>query len=155
VLAGLLLAAGLVVAFRPGSGSGSAQVGEPAPLFTATTLDGSTLSLADLRGRPVLLNFWASWCDPCRDEFPLLRSLHDSDEGPAVVGVVFEDGAGSARRFAADQKAGWPMALDPEGRIASAYGVAKKPGIPVTVFIDARGVVTRIHLGELKASDLD
>lgn len=98
----------------------------------------------------MVLNFWASWCVPCRKEFPLLKRY----EGAQVLGVIFQDSDDSARSFMAEQRATWPGLRDPRGQIAAAYGVGKKPGIPVTVFIDAAGKVTGIHLGPLTAADL-
>lgn len=145
IVAVVALVAGYL-AFRPaGDSAARASVGRPAPLFTATDLEGRKVSLADYRGQPVVLNFWASWCVPCREEFPLLKRF----ERGQVLGVIFDDSAENAREFMAEQRATWPGLLDPHGRIAAAYGVAKKPGIPVTVFIDANGKVTGIHLGPL------
>lgn len=142
---------GAYLAFRPaGDSIARASVGRPAPLFVATDLQGRKVALADYRGQPVMLNFWASWCIPCREEFPLLKRY----QGAQVLGVIFDDSEENAREFMAEQRATWPGLLDPHGRIAAAYGVAKKPGIPVTVFIDANGKVTGIHLGPLTAADL-
>jgi cytochrome c biogenesis protein CcmG/thiol:disulfide interchange protein DsbE len=144
------IAAGYLALRPAGDSVTRASVGRPAPLFVTTDLQGRRVSLSDYRGQPVMLNFWASWCTPCRQEFPLLKQY----TGAQVLGVIFDDSADNARRFMAEQRATWPGLVDPNGRIAAAYGVAKKPGIPVTVFIDARGKVTGIHLGPLTAADL-
>lgn len=137
-------------ALKPGPDP-RARVGSPAPVFEAETLDGLKVSLKDYRGRPVLLNFWASWCVPCRKEFPLLKQV---DESTQVLGVLVDDEKGSARDFVQEMGADWPTALDPNGRIARAYGVGRSPGIPVTVFIDASGIITKVKLGELRRADL-
>lgn len=131
-----------------------ARTGQPAPPLAGATLDGGRLDLAELRGRPVIVNFWASWCVPCREEFPLLAAaLRDhAQEGLAIVGVLFKDEAEPARRFVAEQGADWPTVLDPDGRLAAAYRVVAPPQ---TYFIDRSGVVRSIQIGELLEVDLD
>jgi len=131
-----------------------ARIGTPAPAFAAADLDGNPVRLADLRGRPVIVNFWASWCGPCVDEFPLLReaaAAHQAD-GLAVVGIVFRDNSEAARRFMARMGAGWPAAMDPGEEIAEAYGIY---GPPESFFIDADGVVVARQFGALSRDDLD
>lgn len=156
LLGAVAVALVLAVALRPASdpGTGQAAVGDPAPQFVTSDLDGERRALADFEGGPVLLNFWASWCDPCRREFPLLQRVEDGGE-VTVVGVVFDDQRGSAAAFMEEHGATWPSLVDPRGQIAAAYGVAKKPGIPVTVAIDANGIVQRIQLGELTDERLE
>ncbi|MFP5377956.1 MAG: TlpA family protein disulfide reductase [Acidimicrobiia bacterium] len=124
-----------------------------APAFEATDLEGGTVRLSDFRGRPVLVNFWASWCVPCRREFPLLRAVHG--EEVAVLGVVFDDTAEAALAFMRDQRATWPALADPGGRIAEDYGVGSRPGLPVTVAVDRAGALVDRHVGELRREDLD
>lgn len=125
------------------------RVGEPAPALAGTALDGSPLSLADYRGRPVILNFWASWCGPCKDEFPLLKqalAAHEAD-GLAIVGVLFKDEPGAAAAFVASQGAGWPTVTDPDGAAATAWKVVAPPQ---TYFIDRSGVVRERQIGEVR-----
>lgn len=120
--------------------TGVADVGEEAPDFELETLDGETVRLSDLRGRPVVLNFWASWCNPCRKEFPLLKAAlkdHASDD-LVIVGVTFRDIASDSRDFVEEMNATWPQAIDDDSAAALAYGVRSPP---TTFFIDADGVI--------------
>lgn len=136
-----------------GSGAASGAVGRPAPRFSTFDLTGRSVRLSDELARgPVLLNFWASWCVPCRSEFPMLARVEG--RGVTVLGVVFHDSAGEARKFMADEHAAWPGLLDPRQQIANAYGVHEKPGIPVTFALDRAGVVRAKHLGPLSSADL-
>lgn len=150
---------GLFFAFQPsgdggggGGGGGSVRVGRPAPKFETFDLAGAPVSLESVK-TPVLLNFWASWCTPCREEFPMLARVHG--RGATVLGVVFRDSDESARGFMREQRAEWPGLIDPEHQISDAYDVHPKPGIPVTYAIDAGGIVRAKHLGPLTQSDLD
>ena len=129
-------------------------MGDPAPDISATTLDGTPLKLSDLRGRPVIVNFWASWCVPCRQEMPLLRdqlAAHRAD-GLAIVGVVFKDTADPAREFAQSFGATWPNVLDPDGSIAKAYRMVAPPQ---SYFIDRAGIVRSLQIGEIQQTDFD
>jgi len=116
---------------------GVAEPGDVAPDFSAAGLDGGSVRLAEFRGQPVILNFWASWCNPCRREFPLLRDVHESD-GVVVVGVVINDIPSDAAAFVDEFGATWPQALDDDGKIARAYGVRAPPQ---TLFIGPDGVI--------------
>jgi cytochrome c biogenesis protein CcmG/thiol:disulfide interchange protein DsbE len=118
-----------------------------------TDLNGNRVRLDDFAGHPVLVNFWASWCIPCRTEFPVLRSLLAERPDVRVLGVVFNDSASAARTFLDNQHATWPGLVDPKHQIADAYGVHDKPGIPVTVVVDANGKVQARHLGPLTSLD--
>jgi cytochrome c biogenesis protein CcmG, thiol:disulfide interchange protein DsbE len=149
---GIVVAAALVALLLRPSGSststsGPAAIGAPAPVINGTGLDGRPVHLADFKGRTVLVNFWASWCTPCRQEFPVFRGLLEKNHSVAVIGVVFNDYKTTAKAFALTQDATWPSVLDPSGRIAKAYGVAQKPGIPVTFTIDPNGILRDKHLG--------
>lgn len=141
-----------VLAFRP-AGDGAAAPPGAAPAFETVDLEGRTVRLSDHRGEPVLINFWASWCVPCRKEFPLLKAVHGN--GATVLGVVFEDTADAARDFMREQEATWPGLEDPGGRIAESYDVGFRPGLPVTVAIDRSGVLVDRHVGELRQEDVD
>ena len=142
----------LSAACNSSSDAPRAEVGERAPTFSSVDLDGQPVRLEDFRGRLVLLNFWASWCGPCTEEFPRLRAVHGDDV--VVLGVVFDDSADAARKFVREHEATWPSVVDPDHEIADAYGVAKKPGIPVTWVVDRDGTARARHFGLLKDSDL-
>lgn len=145
----VVLGLGGYLLFRPSSSGSTAGtgIGHAARLFESTDLQGHPLRLADERGHPVLLNFWASWCQPCRQEFPIFAQLRLDQPEVAVLGVVFQDSDGSARQFMVDHRATWPGVRDPQGQIAAAYGVQPKPGIPQTFLIDGSGRLVARHLG--------
>lgn len=151
------IALGLAVAFLGVLGFGltrdaqvlpSAILGERAPRFDLETLDGDSIRLDDLRGKVVLLNFWASWCIPCREEHPVLEMANRRYEGRDVklLGVVYQDSRGNARDFLAERGGSWPSVLDPDSRVAIDYGVY---GVPETFFLDKSGNIARKHVGPL------
>jgi cytochrome c biogenesis protein CcmG/thiol:disulfide interchange protein DsbE len=125
-----------------------------APDISAVGIDGKPVRLAELRGRPVIVNFWASWCVPCRQEMPLLRDelANHASDGLAIVGVIFKDSTDPAREFAESFGATWPSATDPDGAIARAYRVVAPPQ---SYFIDRAGVLRSIQIGEILQSDFD
>ncbi len=131
------------------SGLTGPLVGRPAPDFRLQDLDGRMTSLSDLRGRPVVVNFWASWCIPCREEAPLLADAQAryAASGLEVLGVVFQDDAGAAREFMERFATRYPGLLDPDGQTAIDYGVR---GIPVTFLIGRDGTIRRVFLGQLR-----
>jgi cytochrome c biogenesis protein CcmG/thiol:disulfide interchange protein DsbE len=120
-----------------------------APAFELDRLDRpGKLSLAAYRGRPVVLNFWASWCVPCKEEAPLLESVwrRYRDRGLVVVGVDINDLKGDARRFARENKMSYPLVYDGPGNTTTSYGLT---GVPETFFVarDGRLVCERIQAG--------
>jgi cytochrome c biogenesis protein CcmG/thiol:disulfide interchange protein DsbE len=131
-----------------------ASIGEEAPDFTLTDLDGNPVALAALRGRPVIVNFWASWCVPCVAEFPLLQGAAErhNDDGLVIVGIVYRDDAAAAGEFMERMGASWPAAMDPGETVARRYGVY---GPPESFFIGRDGVVAGRQIGELSARDLE
>ncbi len=151
----LLAVATLVAACGTGSDDPRAKIGQPAPAITATTFDGTKVDLADYRGRPVIVNFWASWCVPCREEFPLLAErlaeLGAADD-LAILGVLYKDEPEMAQRFLDDFGEAWPTLADPDGVIADAYRVVAPPQ---TYFIDKDGILQAIQIGQIDAEDFE
>jgi cytochrome c biogenesis protein CcmG/thiol:disulfide interchange protein DsbE len=119
--------------------TGGPRVGDRAPDFTLKTFDGKTVSLSDYAGKPVVLNFWASFCIPCREEFPLFRKqLADHPGEFVVLGVDAKDIESDAKAFAKEKKATWPIVVDSSNDVAQAYGVG---ALPQTFFIKPNGKV--------------
>jgi cytochrome c biogenesis protein CcmG/thiol:disulfide interchange protein DsbE len=125
---------------------------KPAPAFALQTLNGGMLSLTCLKGRPVVLNFWASWCVPCRQEAPLLRDLSNKQGVNGLARVVFSDkNLGAVKSFVRECALAYPSLLDPDLDTAIAYGVS---GVPETFFIDRSGVVRSYVQGALSPDQL-
>ena len=119
---------------------------QPAPDFTLQTLDGTTVSLADYRGRPVIVNFWASWCQPCQQEFPLFvasRRQHAAD-GLEILGIVHEDTAQAAKAFADGKGAHWPLLSDPDNAAWQAYDGSL---LPISYYVDRQGIIRAVSYG--------
>jgi cytochrome c biogenesis protein CcmG/thiol:disulfide interchange protein DsbE len=126
----------------------------PAPAFELPTLDGGQAALADYRGRPVIVNFWASWCIPCRQEFPLLAAARDrhAASGLEILGIVHDDGPEAARAFAAAHGGDWPLLLDAQDGAWTAYGGVL---LPITFFIDRTGIVRAVSYGPPPSGTLE
>ncbi len=125
----------------------SPLIGKPAPAFALRDLDGQPLSLADLRGQPAVLNFWATWCQPCIVEHPVLMTAAREYAGRVrFVGIVYQDEPELIRRFQVERGAWGPALVDPDGSVAIAYGVY---GAPETFFLDSTGTVRRKVTGAL------
>lgn len=132
----LALLAVLAIAVRQ-RGAGPLASGS-APEFTLTSFDGQTFTLSELKGRPVVVNFWASWCIPCRDEAPALQRAWEKyqDQGVLILGVDYVDTDPDAKRFIAEFQQTYPNGADVGTKISQAYKIS---GVPETYFIGKDG----------------
>ncbi|HVH13229.1 MAG TPA: TlpA disulfide reductase family protein [Longimicrobium sp.] len=151
-----IFAALLLAACGPAPGGGPVRVGQEAPAYEARTLDGQASTLEGLRGRPVLLNVWATWCHPCRQEVPALEELHREygSRGLEVVGVSIDQGdqEQGIRDFMTEYQATYPVWLDPDGEVTSVFSTV---GVPNTFLIGPKGEVLWKHVGPVKADDAE
>ena len=128
------------------SGGPAPKVGEPAPDFALQNLEGRVVRLSDFRGQTVLLNFWATWCAPCRQEFPEFVSAYErnKDGGLVIIGVNIKENLASIRKFVDDFGAKFPIVVDADGSVSSQYRIQ---GLPVSWFIDKEGVLRSQVIG--------
>ena len=123
----------------------------PAPAFTLQSLDGHAVSLADFRGRPLVVNFWGAWCEQCRNELPLLVEMQRRFPAVGIVGILYREAPDVGRAEAAAAGATWPTLIDPAMKVAEAYGVA---GAPATFFIRPDGTIAGDLLGPVSTGIL-
>lgn len=136
----------------PSAGSGP-RIGTIAPDFTLLDLAGKPVRLGDLKGKTVVINFWATWCGPCREEFPELVKTYEQnkDAGLLVLGVDLQENRDIVRRFADDFGASYPILIDDGGAVAEQYRLV---GVPTSFFVDSEGVLRGQQLGLLTADSL-
>ena len=152
----LLCLAGLVALFLgrvPPDGEVAAlppapALGHPAPEFALPTVDGELLALSDLRGQPVVLNFWASWCGPCRAEMPELQRLHEQlgPAGVVVLGVNQQESIQQVTSYRQELGVDFPTVLDQRLGTSRAYAVNS---LPTTFFIDREGIIRNMFIGPM------
>ena len=130
------------------------EVGQPAPAYAATSMQGQPVSLAELKGKVVLMNVWATWCGPCRKEIPELRALHSAykDKGVEIIGVsVDSDGSDDAiRDFLKEFKMDYTIWRDPNETVQATFRMA---GVPTTFVIDKQGVLRWRSTGAIEPAD--
>jgi cytochrome c biogenesis protein CcmG/thiol:disulfide interchange protein DsbE len=158
LIVGIAIVAALVGILFVGLGKNpneirSPLIGKPAPSFALREVGtGRTIDIAQFRGKPVIINFWATWCGPCWEEHPILvanaRML-----GPNVqfIGVVFQDEESKILDFLSQRGSGYPTLVDDAGKTAIAYGVG---GVPETFFLDANGVILAKYNGPMDSDAL-
>jgi thiol-disulfide isomerase/thioredoxin len=139
------------------AGAQPVRRGVPAPEIDLPTLTGGRAQLSKLRGHPVVVSFWGTWCPPCRQEFPELVRLHEahSAEGLEILAVNGRDQERSTKAvqsFVDEFKAPFTVALDQRGRSRRDFRLAF---LPTTVFIDSSGIVQHVHLGGISRADMD
>jgi cytochrome c biogenesis protein CcmG/thiol:disulfide interchange protein DsbE len=158
LIIGLLIVAAVVAILFLGLGKDpqhidSPLIGRPAPPFALKAVgSGETIDLSQYRGKPVIVNFWATWCRPCWDEHPVLTQTSQMlGSQVQFVGVVFQDDESKIKDFL--QQRGWayPTLVDQAGKTAIAYGVG---GVPETYFLDRSGVIVAKFAGPMSAEDI-
>lgn len=156
LLPGLALVLPLVAILASGFGNDphalpSMLEGRAAPTFALQDLDGAPHTLEGLRGEPVVLNFWSTWCGPCKFEHPLLLQAAGARPDIHFLGVIYSDEPGAVRRYLARAGSAFPHLVDDGNKVAIDYGVA---GVPETFFIDRQGVIVYKHVGPLDPGTL-
>ena len=122
----------------------------PAPNFTLKSLSGKNLKLSEMTGNVVLINFWASWCGPCREEMPLINELSTKAGGSYhVLGIAVEDTRAAVIEYAKEAKLAFPIALDLNSTVKRAYRIF---GPPATLFIDGQGIIRDVVLGPITSA---
>ncbi len=129
--------------------SGTSQapiVGKSAPDFQLENLDGQFISLSSLKGKPMLINFWATWCPPCRLEMPYLQQIYDewSAKGLVMVSVNMGESASTVINFMKSYSLSFPVLLDTRQNVAAKYNIR---GIPTTFFVDKDGIIRDVIIG--------
>ena len=150
-LGSLLLPIAALAAALVAAPAGATEAGQPAPAFALPNAKGDTVSLERMRGKVVYVDFWASWCGPCRRSFPWMNKMQQKygARGLVVVGVNVDKKRGDAERFLAQIPASFTIVFDEAGTTPAAYGVK---GMPSSYVIDARGNVTFVERGFLDES---
>jgi cytochrome c biogenesis protein CcmG, thiol:disulfide interchange protein DsbE len=146
----LLLASLACAASASGTGN---RVGNEALDFTLQTIRGQELSLSQFRGQPVLVNFFATWCGPCKSEMPALQAVYERymPQGLVLLAIDMEESQADVTAFASSMGLSFPILLDSKGNIASQYGARS---IPRTFFIDSTGVIRRVSIGAISEKEL-
>jgi thiol-disulfide isomerase/thioredoxin len=131
---------------------GDMRTGGLAPDFRLTLADGSSLTLGSLRGRPVVINHWATWCGPCRLEMPEIVRAAQAHEDLVVIGANFLEAQETMAPFVVQYAMEFPVTVDPDGVLSDLYSAR---GLPMTIFIDREGVVSTVWAGILTPDKLD
>ena len=146
----IILTLGMLLAGCAGGTSQNPWIGKPAPDFQLSTLNGQPVSLSDLRGKPVLVNFWATWCLPCRGEMPYIQQIYDEWQAKGLVLLAINIGESPSQvaKFMQSQGLSLPVLLDGKGNIAVMYNVR---AIPTTFFIDRDGIIKDMKVGAFQS----
>jgi peroxiredoxin len=150
----MVTAAVLLLAACANGGVGStARIGQAAPDWKDPLVSGGSLSMTQLRGKPVFMDFFATWCPPCNDEAPEVNAAYKqyAPQGLQVIGVDVEENAQKAKQFVDEHQLTYPAVVD-TGTLSDLYSIN---GMPVGVFIDKNGVIRRIEVGQLSSAQLN
>jgi peroxiredoxin len=130
------------------------NVGDIAPDFTLLDLDGNEVGLSEFRGEVVFVNFWATWCPPCRAEMPDIESLYQEykDKGLVVIGIDIGESEATVRQFVQQGGYSWTFVLDSTGAVASNYNIR---AIPTSFFIDREGVIQAVNIGAMTKKGIE
>ncbi|EDP75663.1 TlpA disulfide reductase family protein [Hydrogenivirga sp. 128-5-R1-1] len=152
LLVALMLYLGLITNSQQENVAGL-SAGKKAPDFTLKTLDGKEVSLKDYRGKVVLLNFWATWCPPCREEMPLFVRMYEKykDKGFEILAVSTDSSLEPVKKFVKEYRINFPVLYD-DKNVVSLYGIQ---GLPTSFLIDRDGVILKVRLGEYKEIEKD
>jgi thiol-disulfide isomerase/thioredoxin len=130
------------------------NVGEIAPDFTLLDLEGKEVRLGEFRGKVVFVNFWATWCPPCRAEMPDIESLYQEhkDKGLVVIGIDISESEATVRQFVQRGGYSWTFVLDSDGAVAASYNIR---AIPTSFFIDREGVIQAVNIGAMTKKGME
>jgi len=148
VILAILLALGLAATSCPAEAA-APEVGKLAPNFELNTPDGQSVALSQLKGTPVLVNFWATWCGPCTYEMPFLQQVYEDwpEEELVLLAINIQEGSSNVSQFMQSQGFSFPVLLDSRAAVAQQYSVM---GIPSTFFIDSDGIIQEIKVGAFR-----
>ncbi|WP_106344381.1 thiol-disulfide oxidoreductase ResA [Planifilum fimeticola] len=134
--------------------SEAVEIGQTAPDFELTTLDGKTVRLSEVRGKGVLINFWASWCKPCRDEMPAIQRVYERhrDKGLEVLGVNIAETGVTVDGFVRHLDLTFPILLDQNREVTQLYGIGP---IPSSIFVSPEGKVVRKVSGQMQEGQIE
>ena len=145
IILAVILTLGLVITACSAPAT-SSQVGQPAPDFQLQNLDGQSISLSDFKGKPVLINFWATWCGACVYEMPYMQEIYDewSGQGLMLLAINVGEGSSTVKEFMQSHNLSLPVLLDADGAVFRRYNVML---FPTTFFIDKDGIVQEKIIG--------
>lgn len=153
VLLGAIVVAAIIVGLALARQKQTQPTSGPAPDFSVTSFDGEEINLSDLRGQVVVVNFWASWCIPCKDEAPVLQAAWENyrDQGVVILGIAYVDTPTNSLDFIDEFDITYPNAPDAETRVSDAYHIT---GVPETFIIDQNGQIAQFFYAQVTENSL-